>query len=115
MNFFFIFSLHEEGSNNGSDDSNASNGEWQGNQASATGSSYCAKGHGSNDGTDIGLKKVCAHSGNIANVVANVVSNRCGVTRIIFRNACFYFSNQVSTNISGFGVNATTNTSEQRD
>lgn len=39
----------------------------------------------------IGLEKIRAHSGNIAYIVAYVISDNGWVARIIFGNARFYF------------------------
>ena len=69
--------------------------------------------HGGDDGTDEGLEDVRTHAGHVTNVVADVVSDDTGVAGVVLRNACFDFADEVSTDVSGLGVDATTDTSEQ--
>ena len=43
------------------------------------------------------------------------VSNNSRVTRVIFRDACFNFTNKVSTNVSTFGENTAAKTGKDRN
>ena len=74
-----------------------------------------AKGQRRDDGTDITLKKVSAHTGDVADVVTDVVSNNRGIARVIFRNTSFYFADQVRSNVSSFGINTAADTGKERD
>ena len=67
------------------------------------------------DGTNIGFEQVSTHTSYVTYVVAYVVSDNRGVTRVIFRDTSFYFTYQVSTNVGCFCVDTAANTTEQRD
>ena len=71
--------------------------------------------HGGDQGYRVSLKQVSGHTGAIAHVVAHVVGDHGGVTRVIFRNIGFDFAHQVSTNVCAFGENAASQTREDRD
>lgn len=66
------------------------------------------------DGTAIALIEVGAHSSNVTDVVAHVVGNGGGIARVVFRNVCLHFSHEVGPHIGGLGVDAATNTGEER-
>jgi hypothetical protein len=57
-------------------------------------------------------EKIGSHTGDITDVVTNIVSNSGGVTRIILRDSVDDLSDQVSTDISSLGVDTSTNTAE---
>nr|GMD94116.1 hypothetical protein Iba_chr14fCG14050 [Ipomoea batatas] len=59
------------------------------------------------------FKKISTPSSTITNIVSNQISNHSRVTRIIFGNSLFYFSNKVSTNISSFCIYSTTQLSKK--
>ena len=74
-----------------------------------------AKNYGCKNSGYVRPEKVGPHSGHVAHIIANVVSNCRRVTRIIFRDSCLHFPNQVSAHVCGFCVNATTNAGKQSD
>ena len=47
-----------------------------------------------------------------AHVVTDVVGNHSGVAGVIFRNAGFDFTDQISADVSAFGENAAAQTGE---
>mmetsp|Transcript_15563 Transcript_15563/g.21863 ORF Transcript_15563/g.21863 Transcript_15563/m.21863 type:complete len:258 (+) Transcript_15563:1422-2195(+) len=57
-------------------------------------------------------EQVGTHTGDITNIVANVVSNSGGVARVVLGNTCHNLARQVGTNISSFSVDATANTAK---
>ena len=65
------------------------------------------------DSTYIGFEQVSAHACNVAYVIAYVISDGSRVTRVILRQTFFYFTYQVSANVSSFGIDTAANTSEQ--
>ena len=54
-------------------------------------------------------------TGNVAYVIAYVISDSSRVTRIVFRDTGFNFTNKVSTNVSSFSINTAANTGKQCD
>ena len=81
--------------------------------AFTTGICNSAQGNSGNDCTNIGFEQVSAHTSNVAYVIAYVISDGSRVTRIVFRQTFFYFTYQVSANVSSLGVDTAANTSEQ--
>ena len=65
------------------------------------------------NGTNIGFKQVSTHTCNVTNVVAYVIGDNCGVTRVILRDTCFNLTYQVSTNVGSLCVDTAANTTEQ--
>ena len=51
-------------------------------------------------------------TGNISYVVPHVIGDRGGVTGIVFRDTVDDLSDQVGTDIGGFGINTTTHTTK---
>ena len=78
----------------------------------ASGKHDCRENHGRNGRHHIGFKQVGGHAGAIADVVANVVGDRCGVARIIFRNAGFNLAHHVAANVCTLGEDAAAETGE---
>ncbi len=62
----------------------------------------------------IGFKNVSSHTSTVANIIADQVSNHGWISRIILRDACFYFTNQISADVCCFGEDTTTHAHEQR-
>ena len=83
--------------------------------AFTAGISYSAQGNSGDDCTNIGFEQVSAHTSNVAYVIAYVISDGSRVTRIVFRQTFFYFTYQVSANVSSLGIDTAANTSEQSD
>ena len=63
----------------------------------------------------VGFKDIGGHPSAIADVIADVVGNGGGVTRVIFFELGFEFANEVCADIGGFGVDASAQTSEDAD
>jgi len=63
----------------------------------------------------VGFKDIGGHPSAIADIIADVVGNGGGVTRVIFLELGFEFANEVCANIGGFGVDASAQTSEDAD
>jgi hypothetical protein len=57
-------------------------------------------------------EKIGSHTGDITDVVTNIVSNSGGVTRVILGDSVDDLSDQVGTDISSLGVDTSTNTAE---
>ena len=67
------------------------------------------------DGHCIGLEQVSRHARAVADVVADVVRDRGGIARIIFRNAGFDLADQIATDVSTLGEDAAAKTGKDRD
>ncbi len=63
----------------------------------------------------VGLEEVGRHSGTVADVVADVVCDRGGVTRVVLGNSRLDLADEVGPHVGGFGEDATTDTHEQGD
>ena len=50
--------------------------------------------HGGDDGHRIGLEQIGRHAGAVADIVADVIGDRCRIARIVFRNAGFDLADQ---------------------
>ena len=83
--------------------------------AFAAGICHSAQSQSGDDRAYIGLEQVSAHTGNVAYVIAYVISDSSRVTRIVFRDTGFNFTNKVSANVSSFGINTAANTGKQSD
>ena len=66
------------------------------------------------NGASVGFVQVGTHTSHITHIVAYVVGDGGGVTRIIFWNTSFHLTNQVSANVSSLGVDATTHAGKER-
>ena len=51
--------------------------------------------------SDIGLKQVCAHSRNIANIITDIVGNDSRIS-VILRNSRFYLSDEIRPTSAAF-------------
>lgn len=60
-----------------------------------------------------GSEKIGTHTGNVSDVVTDVVSNGTGVLGRVFGEAFGDLSSEISTNISGLGIDTATDTSEK--
>ena len=65
--------------------------------------------------SNVGFEEVSAHSRDIANVVTNVIRDRCGVPWVILGDACFDLPDEVGAHIRRLGVDTTSDTGEQSD
>ena len=67
------------------------------------------------DGTDIGLEQVSTHTGDVTDVVTDVVADNSGVTGVILGDAGLDLTDQVSTHVSSLGVDTAADTGKQGD
>ena len=105
---------HKEGGDNGGE--NAAGGDDEGeDNAIAAGDSDCAEGHCGDDGADIALKEVCAHTGNVADVVADVIGDNSGVAGVVLGDAGLDLTDEVSADVGSLGVDTAADTRKQRD
>ncbi len=72
-----------------------------------------AQNHRGDDRDFVAFENVGRHTGAVADVIADVIGNRGGVTRIVFGNAGFQLSDQVGPHVGRFGVNAAADSHEQ--
>jgi len=60
-------------------------------------------------------EQISSHSSDITDIVTDVISNSSGVSGRIFLKSVSDFTGKISTDISGFGVDTTTDSSEESD
>ena len=66
-------------------------------------------------GLSEGAEKISAHTGDVTNVVTDVVSNGAWVLGGVFWDGSLNLAGKISTDISSLGVDATTDSSEESD
>ena len=71
------------------------------------------QGHRRHDGAGVGLEQVGAHAGHVADVVTDVVGDCRRVTRVVLRDAGFDLTDEVGADVSGLGVDTTTDAGEE--
>ena len=67
------------------------------------------------DGPDVRLEQVGAHAGHVADVVADVICDDCGVARVVLGDSGLHFANEVGADVGRLRVDAAPDTREQRD
>ena len=70
---------------------------------------------GSAGGLSERSEKIRSHTSNITNIVTDVIGNGTWVVDIIFFKILKVLSNKISTDISSFGVNTSTDSTEESD
>jgi len=60
-------------------------------------------------------EKIGSHSSDISDIITNVISNSSGVSGRVFLKSVSDFTGKISTDISSFGVDTTTDSSEESD
>ena len=119
-----LFAADEEGGDDGRDDTDGGKDERERYRAigfvgdggdDAGSGSDSTEGQGRDDGTDIRLVKVGTHAGDVADVIADVVSDNSRVTGVIFRDVVLDFTDEVGTDVSSFGVDTAADTGEESD
>src|SRR3546814_3643797 len=70
--------------------------------------------HGRADRHHIGFEKVSRHARTIADIVAHIIGDNGGITRIILWDPGFHLADQVSADISGLGKDTAAQTGEDR-
>src|SRR5690606_10274351 len=74
----------------------------------------CNRNRG-DDRADVRLENVGAHARDVADIVAHVVRDRCGVARVVLGNARLDLADEVRTNVGCLRVDAATDAGEERD
>ena len=116
MGVGIVFSANKECGDNGSRDADSRDQQGiDGAGAFKRTADNNTEGQSGNKCTYIALKEVSAHTGNVANVIANVIGNNSWVTRVVFRNTGLHFTDKVSAYVSCFGINTAADTGKQRD
>ena len=108
-----VLTTDEEGTNDCS--SNTDSSQDQGEDSAFSLESNNAQSDGGNQSTDIGLEQVSTHTGNVTNVVTNVVADNSGVAGVILGDAGLNLTNQVSADVSSLGIDTAANTGKQSD
>ena len=75
----------------------------------------CGEHHGGDDGHGIGLEQVGGHAGAIADIVADIVSDGCGIARIIFGNTGLDLAYEIAADIGALGEDPAPKTGEDGD
>ena len=105
--------LDEEGADDRADD--ADNGESHGQQhAGKTVAADGAQRERGENGADVGLIQVSAHTGNVAYVVADVIGNGGGVARVVLGDTGFDLAHKVGADVRGLGVDTAADAGKQR-
>ena len=65
--------------------------------------------------SDIGLEKIRPHAGDIADIIADIIRDHSGISRIILRNPRLDLSDQVRSDIGGLGIDSSANPRKKRD
>ena len=73
------------------------------------------QGSAGNNGTDKRFEQISTHTGNITDVVTNVIGNSGRVTGIIFRDVRFNFTDQIGADVGSLGVNTPRDSRKKSD
>jgi len=110
-----VIDVSEEGGDERSTNTNGSNNH--GEVSSISGHKNFDGGAGNNKsgagGLSKGTEKISTHTSNITNIVTDVVSNGTRVKRRVLGKLLTNLTSEVSTNISGLGIDTTTNSTEE--
>jgi hypothetical protein len=79
-----------------------------------TNEKYSSKDHGGDDGDGVGLEQIRRHTGAVANVVADIVSDGRRIARIVLRNAGLDLADEIGADIGALGEDAAAKTREDR-
>ena len=69
--------------------------------------------NGGNNGAYIGLKEIRSHSGNVTDVVTDIIRDDCGISRVVLRNVVFYLTDEVSAYVRGLRIDTAADTGEK--
>jgi hypothetical protein len=106
---------HEIGAGDRGEDAGGADGErieHHLHDAVAAGEIDRGKNHGSDDRHDIGLEQIRGHAGAVADIVAHVVGDSCGIARVVLGDAGLDLADEIATDIGAFGEDAAAETSE---
>ena len=104
---------YKEGTNDGSQDAQGRHDHGQGHGLQLAAESGNAQRGSGNDGANIALVQVSAHTGYIAYIIAYIIGNNSGVTGVILRDAGLDLTYQVSAYIGSLGVDTAADTGKQ--
>ena len=108
----------EEGADDRGDDTDRADGEGQHHDLAdirRRGEIDSAEHHRCDERHGVGFEQVSRHAGAVAHVVTDVVGNRGGVARIIFRDTGFDLADHVAADIRTLGEDTAAETGEDRD
>ena len=74
-----------------------------------------AERHRGDDRGDVALVDVCAHAGDVADVVTDVVGDDARVTGVVLGDVRFDLADDVGADVGGLGVDAAADAREERD
>ena len=76
-------------------------------------SACCRQREGRDDGANVRLEQVRAHARDVAHVVAHVVSDGSGVSRVVLRDSSLDLAHEVCSDVGGLGVDAAAHPREE--
>ena len=112
---FFVFATNDERAEKAHDDANTCDDKRQSDSAQLTLFRRPKRGaeNGRTDNrTDIRFEQVGAHTGDVADVVADVIGDNSRVTRIVFGDSGFDFTDKVGADVGRFRIDTTANASK---
>ena len=109
----FFTGPDKEGGDDGSNRGGGRKNHGQGNTAVRK-AGRNRKRNSRDDRTQVGFVKVSAHTHDVADVVPDVIRDDRGVPRVIFRNADFYFTDQVRANVRAFSEDSAAHPGKER-
>ena len=71
--------------------------------------------HCCEDRCDVRTKKVGSHTSYITDVVSDVICDSRRVANVVFGNSGFDLTDEIGTDVSGFGIDTATDTCKQCD
>ena len=115
----FVFASDDEGAGDaqkdtdGSDDQRENDGTHL--MGGIAGPDRSTENGGTDDGADVGFEEVSAHTGDVTDVVTDVIGDGSGVTRIVFGDTGFDFADEVGADVSSFCVDTAAAPCEECD
>ena len=61
----------------------------------------------------VGFENVGSHSGNIADIITDVVGDNSRVSRVVLGNTCFNLADEIGTDVRGLGKDSAPNPVEE--
>ena len=123
--FRAVVDSNEQGSEDGEDDSQCRNDQGKENGGNASEvirdiashviDDIIPQHHSSEYSCYVRTEQVGSHPSDVSDVVSHIVCNRCRVARVVLGDSRFYFSDEVSSHIGRFRVDATAHSCEECD